>query len=401
MRTLARILAALVAAASLLACSSGPAPVASATPPRAPSAAPARPQWSAMERLTVELSFISLAGCWETEPAKVSGAVRSLMAEMLPRQELVWGPALHQPRPELLDADSRRSDALAFISRDLDSGDYFVVFRGTNTVSATEWILQDFLVQKQVPWSELSPGTAAGPDALVSEGTARAVQLRLALRPDEGEAGAGSCLEEALFGIVARAKGRAVLHFAGHSLGGLLAPTMALWLVDRLDCSGLAELRASKLGLDVYGYAAPTAGNQAFASYLASRLPQNRRYANPYDIAPLAWSEGTMASLPSLYAPEIAMSPLTKSFFELCRGLAREKGYAHPGSCVPVPSRTVPARGDLFLLEAAYQHSFPYLDMLKAERRDAIVREVLDPLAEMVTAPGYASKDFEDLCSPR
>jgi Lipase (class 3). len=347
-----------------------------------------------MERETVELSFIALAGCWRTEPEKVVEDVAGLTEEMFPRQEIVWGPAVHQPRPELIDADSKRTDALVFISRDRDSGDYFVVFRGTNTVSATEWLLQDFMVRDQVPWSEIQ-GSSAPKDALVSDGTAKAVRLRLELRP-EGGALAGESLGDALVGLIESSKGPCVMHFTGHSLGGLLAPVMALWLEDRLEELGRADLRG-KLRLDVYGYAAPTAGNEAFASYLHSRLASNTRYANPLDIVPLAWAKDSFESMPTLYAPLIEMGPYVHSFYDLCKAIARDKGYAHPGPCVAVPAKVVPTRGDLYLLEVAYQHLVPYLDILDPERKAKILGEVIEPLAASVQVKGIPQIDLEDL----
>jgi hypothetical protein len=351
--------------------------------------------WSPLERQTVELSFIALAGCWYTDPAKVSETVTSLLGEMLPQQEIVWGPAVHQPRPELPGSDSKLTDALVFICRDFDTGDYSVVLRGTNTVSATEWLFQDFMVRNQVPWLKVQAGPAP-PDALVSEGTATAVALRRDLRPETGEKGEGTSLEDELVGLIERSQGRCVMRFTGHSLGGLLAPVMALWLVDHLDQIHRDDLTA-KLDLEVYSYAAPTAGNRAFSAYLESRIHAIRRYASPLDIAPMAWDESNMAGMPSTYEPGIRMQGLTRSLYDLCRNLARGKGYAQPGPCISVPSRVVLTRGGLFLLEAAYQHAAPYLGMLSPERHKMIVSKVLDPLAESVSLIGFKPFEIEEL----
>jgi hypothetical protein len=355
------------------------------------------PSWSPLERQTVELSFIALAGCWNTDPAKVCEAVTDLLGEMLPRQEIVWGPAVHQPRPGFLDSESKLTDALVYICRDRDTGEYSVVFRGTNTVSATEWLLQDFMVQNQVPWLKVQAG-AAPADALVSEGTATAVALRRDLRPEKGEKGEGTSLEDALIGILESSSPRCVMRFTGHSLGGLLAPVMALWLVDRLAETHRDDLTA-KLDLEVYGYAAPTAGNRAFSAYLESRIHPIRRYASSLDIAPMAWDESSMERMPSTYEPGIRMQSLTHSLYDLCRNLARGKGYAQPGPCISVPSKIVPTRGDLFLLEAAYQHAAPYLGMLSPDRSQMIVHKVLDPLAESISVMGFKPVEIEKLYS--
>jgi hypothetical protein len=118
------------------------------------------PQWSSEETLTIELSFISMAGCWHADPAEVAKAVSSLMRTLLPRQEIVWGPAVHQPGPDKPGGAAKLSDALVLVCRDADTGKYYVVFRGTNTNSSAEWLLQDFMVQRQVPWLEIQPGAS-------------------------------------------------------------------------------------------------------------------------------------------------------------------------------------------------------------------------------------------------
>jgi hypothetical protein len=326
----------------------------------------------------------------------VSKTVTELLRRMLPDQELVWGPAVHQPLPDFIGQTAKLSDALVFICRDRGTGEYCVVFRGTNTISAIEWIYQDFMVQKQVPWRDIRPGPAPD-DALVSEGTETAIELRLELCPAAGSPGEGVSLAEALVAMVERSDGPCVAHFAGHSLGGLLAPTMALWLVDYLG-SARPDL-AGKLAVDSYGYAAPTAGNKAFADYLASRLPNQRRYASDLDIATFAWDEATMAGLPSLYQPSISMDAFTRPLFDIGMSLARGKGYAQPVPRIAIPSKVVPARGDSYFLEAAYQHSVPYLDILLPERKEEIMREVIYPLTELTSVKGFKPVEFEELYS--
>jgi len=352
--------------------------------------------WNDMERRTVEMSFIALAGFWYTTPTDVESAVARLMERMLPRFRIVWGPAAHQPAPELPGPAAKLSDALVFVCEDEDSGDHYVVFRGTNTISPTEWLLQDFMVQKRIPWREVLPGSRAPEDALVSEGTANAIALRKDLRPGPGSAGEGVSLAAALLGIALASQGRCAMRFTGHSLGGLLAPAMALWFLDFLDAEGHRDLEA-RMDIEVYGYAAPTAGNRAFADYLSSRLEASRRYANGLDVATLVWDEEAMRRMPGLYEPHIRMSAFTKSLHSLCMALCEGKGYAQPGEAIPVPARVIPARRNLFLLEAAYQHCIPYLEMLQPERKEAILREVVRPLADLASSRGLKPVDLKTL----
>jgi hypothetical protein len=171
---------------------------------------------------------------------------------------------------------------------------------------------------------------------------------------------------------------------------------MALWLLDYLEDGGRGDLEA-KLALDVYGYAAPTAGNEAFAAYLESRLAVDRRYACDLDIVPQAWEESTFSKLPSLYEPEMDMDAVFRPFYDLGVSLSRGKGYAQPGARIDVPSKVVPTRGNSYILEAAYQHSIPYLDMLLPERKAIILREVIDPLTSFAPIMGFRKADLQEL----
>jgi hypothetical protein len=349
------------------------------------------------ERTTVELSFLSLAGFWLPDAEGAAKAASDLIGSMLPRQEIVWGPAVHQPPSSSLARRGKPSDALVLVCRDLDTGAHNVVLRGTNPISAMEWIAQDFQVRGRVPWRELGPGPAPA-EALISEGTASALSLRLGMKPEAGAKGAGTSLESELVSILERSEGPCVMRFTGHSLGGLLASAMALWLVDRLEAEGRADLEA-KLALEVYAYAGPTAGNAAFAAYLESRLSRAllKRYASDLDAAPIAWDEAEMARLPDLYRPDIRMDAITSSFYKLCMALAKGQGYAQPGERIRVPSSVVPAKGGIYLLEAAYQHSVPYLEMLLPERKERILREVIEPLSSLVSVRGLKAIDVRAL----
>jgi len=353
--------------------------------------------WTTDERECLELSFIALAGCWHGDAADIALAVTALTGTMLPNEEIVWGPAARIPDKDSSRLPVRFSDALVFITRNKRSGVHSVVFRGTNTVSMHEWLLQDFRVRDLVPWAELSRGSSPT-GALVSEGTATAVRLRLGLAPGPGLPGAGVPLSRALLELAGGKDAR--LRFTGHSLGGLLAPTMALWLIEALEADAQAN-SLERLELEVYAFAGPTPGNKVFADYLASRLPRLRRYANPLDIAPLAWTGPTMASLPELYEPDTRMSLFVRPLYALCEAASRVGDYAQPGPAIAIPSSVVRTRGDSYLLQASYQHAVPYLDILREERKATIIVEVIEPITRLASIGDFEPFDLERLFNPR
>jgi len=356
--------------------------------------------WSDVEKKTVSLSFLTLCGCWERDPARVSASIKDLLGRLNPEEDIVWGPAMHFPElikgqkivPE--NALSPLSDALVLITKDRNTGIYSIIFRGTNTISAAEWVFQDFMVQKQIPWNEIVP-TEAPAAAMISEGTATAIRLRLPMSPLKGEKGAGISFEDELISLASGSRedgSPRVLRFTGHSLGGLLAPAMALWLQDEMRTRG-----GSTAQFEVYAYAGPTAGNRAFADYLSSHVQHFMRYASSLDIAPRVWEKDTLEPAPELYQPEIKMLPVTRSLYAIALRVASEKGYAQPGPAIEVPSTIVPVKGRLFLLEAAYQHMMPYLNMLGHDARDEIIAAVMVPIAEKIQLKDLDSKDLLDL----
>jgi hypothetical protein len=140
----------------------------------------------------------------------------------------------------------------------------------------------------------------------------------------------------------------------GHSKGGALAPTLALWLKETQtargdnrgwDDSGQATIRCVT-------FAGPTPGNAAFAKRIESALPDHHRIANDRDIVTHAWEKAQLAALGPLY-------PAGKALFdEAARDLAG-LDYLHAKANVP-PFSGQPLHKD-FLLEVIHQHLDAYL----------------------------------------
>ena len=77
---------------------------------------------------------------------------------------------------------------------------------------------------------------------------------------------------------------------------------LAPWLVYRLSKSN------AKNAVMPYTYAAPTAGNAAFASFYTELFKNSYRYYNVIDIVPKAWAD--LLSVKSLYSPPGPACPL-------------------------------------------------------------------------------------------
>lgn len=111
----------------------------------------------------------------------------------------------------------------------------------------------------------------------------------------------------------------------GHSKGGALAPTLALWLAetqgpgaashDRWDERNLASVHS-------WSFAGPTAGNAAFAERSNTALAGRcHRIANPLDVVPHAWASSDLGKISALYDPTVARSGALGALVTLAGGL--------------------------------------------------------------------------------
>jgi triacylglycerol lipase len=100
----------------------------------------------------------------------------------------------------------------------------------------------------------------------------------------------------------------------GHSLGGCLASVVAPWIQSRRPSSYKGIIQPIT-------FAAPTAGNPAFAAYYDQTFTTARRFQNTLDIVPLALQDlldiGFIYSQFRLYTPDIVMAGITGMQFWL------------------------------------------------------------------------------------
>lgn len=220
--------------------------------------------------------------------------------------EIVWGPCVYTlPFAKL-------QDNMLFVTRQKsDPSNYVVATRGTNGSAVLDWLEEDFSVWEKVEWPlpagikvdgipKISTATHTGVDALLNK-----------MVPIPNLPGAGENV--AAFLTKAAAAGKISVTFTGHSLGGALAPTLALWfkqsqhLPDQWDPAGNAAVTTIP-------FAGATAGDAAFAAYFNGLFGNGcDRIHNTLDIVPHAWQTSDLKELPGLYASaKIAMPEALK-----------------------------------------------------------------------------------------
>lgn len=170
-----------------------------------------------------------------------------------------------------------------------------VIVRGTDMTNDV-WgdlkeAFEDLLVVRQV-----SPSWSSDPAVRVARGTMDALRAIEALRAD------GVGLLDFLAARLGTPNGRpGLLAVSGHSLGGCLATVVAPWLKSSLAARGI---EAAILPIT---FAAPSAGNSAFAAGFAAEFPDCIQYYNRLDVVPMGWAE--LAATKTIYAQSGSPAP--------------------------------------------------------------------------------------------
>jgi Lipase (class 3) len=256
--------------------------------------------------------------------------------------KVVWGPA------ELRHWDGV-SYSRAFIAEKAQSGECYVVIRGTNFDSLSSWLQQDFAISTSQPFGAL-PGRPPNvpTDALISQGTFNGMSDLIGLRDPI----TGATIVEFLSKHAPR-----YLYVTGHSLGGTLTPTMFAYLNAMLYGGGRIHNMA------LWSFAGLTAGGDGFNQYFNDLLPNAQslqwRIHNSLDIAPQCWV--SKLGLETIYAVQkIAPSLLERdAISDLFRDASdADIGYAHPQQGLQLPGqfRSAFPDDDSFALQALHQH---------------------------------------------
>ncbi|MDP9122694.1 MAG: lipase [Acidobacteriota bacterium] len=305
----------------------------------------------------------AFSGSVDTIEGELTGEIQVQLKNLEPQigpWELVWGPAVF----ELPASD--RPDNIMLVARNggvAGLPGLVVAVAGTNPYSFLDWLVEDFLVSTQIPWPT---GSAAG-QAMISLGTFNGLAALQKLKPGPGQPGAGTTVRSFLSTQV---RAPVAINVCGHSLGGALSPTLALWLHDtQADWDP-----AHHASFSVLPSAGPTAGNQAFAAYSDSQIgPQVTRLHNPLDVVPHAWAATDLAAVPGLYLPQIAPDPVVQGFGDLALAISKGCGYAQidPGAPPLAGAAVDPAEIRWFdppfvnfFRQAGFQHVDAYSDLL-------------------------------------
>ncbi len=228
--------------------------------------------------------------------------------------DLVWGPVVFEAEHPDGSVYDGVADNTMFVAQRSSGGTttYVVAIAGTNPVSWYGWFFEDFDVYKSVAWASVLDGNFSGERSddkttpRVSQGTATG--LSALLQMSDGTKGT---LLEFLGGITSAASSAGTeIAVTGHSLGGALSASLALYLADKQGVAGGwdANRRAVVSALPSAG---ATPGNAPFALHYDEVLgTRTNRIWNGIDIVPHAWELDMLNAAPHLYYPYIAPNAL-------------------------------------------------------------------------------------------
>ena len=409
--------------------------------------------------------------------APLRGAIARGLTDLAPvkdRWQIAWGPVSYRAPFSVFDS------TMAYVVRGIaEPNRYVVVIRGTNPISAFDWLFGDLWSARQLPWpyggapadAKISFSTALGlstlkhlrstgpgsgvaadvwrfvdeevggrlraasdvvlrpvreattavldrvrgrvrtlTEAIVADERARArattpdlaarIKLLLDARrskarrdlleliddavdragdePDldayallEGTSWLGSRfqvgldLRSFLAAAVAQANGPVQVTVTGHSKGGALSSTAALWLADTQGTDGVEKADRwdpeKRAQVRCFSYAGPTAGNAAFAAHSNTKLDCVRT-VNTRDVVPHAWASADLNAIKTLYQPGVHHVAAVDDLIDEIVADQKEQGLDY---CQPDVERTIDGTIDLdrplFFDQLVYQHMEAYL----------------------------------------
>lgn len=288
---------------------------------------------------------------------------------------LAWGPAVFTKAP----SDTSAPDNVMYVAANADQSVYVVAIAGTNFQSHYDLASEDNNALLPVSWKKAFPSLGKygvppdiKPTPQISAGTAAGVNALLSMTdPDTHQS-----LVTFLGSL--GTKGSKTLIFAGHSLGGALAPTLALALFNPVG----GQLSTANWGhVYVLPTAGPTPGNQGFATFFKQVFPPvsmnldkpyyawNQNIWNSLDAVPHAWHTPLLEKILDLYQPKwplLIPPPLLLAQVEGAIVISNLFGFLAgpyallPNIMVPGTLKDTITDTDSFMNEVGHQHIDAY-----------------------------------------
>ncbi len=211
--------------------------------------------------------------------------------------ERVWGPIIYCENPTSVPVHADNTMGVFYS----DSQKLFVVaIAGTNRLSMFDWSEENLAVGELVPWKHVTDKKLPILGS-ISKGTHTGLTTLLGLK-DENQ----DLMFDSLKSYIEEKEiSEAEVAVTGASLGGALAPALALYMLEKRsewDTTG-------SISVSTYALAGPTCGGDKFAEYYESKIQKGEiTYVSKYnslDVVPKAWNKETLGTIPTIYASHI------------------------------------------------------------------------------------------------
>jgi triacylglycerol lipase len=217
-------------------------------------------------------------------------------------------------------------------------------------------LLSDFEIYDQPSFPPIA-------GAKIAKGSQGGLGDILALRSSKGS---GQTLQEFLMDLVPGSQ----LLLTGHSLGGNVASVLAPWIAANVPAFGGQEggkvITGLPGSLTTITFAAPTAGNEAFASFLNGQ-PNYQAYFNTNDVVPHVWAASgpwSAYDIEKLFpapGPNPAPEEVSKVINTRMKVLSDLRVSYTQTNGTSFTFQTVAAPGDNpWVWEVGYQHNYAY-----------------------------------------
>ncbi|MEM6686776.1 MAG: hypothetical protein AAF617_13415, partial [Bacteroidota bacterium] len=223
---------------------------------------------------------------------KVAHEVLTQTSDIIGNWKAIWGPIVYANNPT---STSVHADNTMGMYYNESENTIVIAIAGTNINSPYGWFVEDFSVHKTVSWELV---TGASNSGSISKGTHIGLNILLNMTDEDDRS-----LVQALTNFLDDHADlqNVQIAVAGHSLGGALSPTLALYLVDKKK-DWDPDNRTS---VGAFPTAGPTPGDEGFASYYEKQIKAKTIYYlsqhNSLDIVPHAWEKGDLAKIPTIY----------------------------------------------------------------------------------------------------
>ncbi|WP_053002623.1 lipase family protein [Kordia jejudonensis] len=223
---------------------------------------------------------------------EVAAAVLTKTASIIGNWKAIWGPIVYANDPT---STSVHADNTMGMYYNEDENVMVIAIAGTNVNSPFGWLVEDFSVHTTIAWETVTGVPSSGN---ISNGTHVGLSILRDMQNSKEET-VITALKNFLVDNPSRTGMQVAV--AGHSLGGALSPTLALFLSDtksQWDPTNMTSIGA-------FPTAGPTPGDEAFASYYEKQIAADKIYYlsqhNAIDVVPHAWQKEDIEKIPTIY----------------------------------------------------------------------------------------------------